>query len=266
MFLDRQDDPRLPVHRSGPVGDSGADAHLGYVVDQNRNAVPGRYYGYPDVLHACGTHHASNQDFATARPVDAACYVLAGPFDGVEYVVKTHLVGQQSLRIDQNLVLAHFAALHYYLRHPWHGQQPPPYDPVRRSARLHELRFGSDETDKHDLAHDRGDGGEHRRTHSFGQSKRLGLEPGAHDLPREIDVGSPFEIGPDDADSLGGFRAHPADSERAVKGRFDREGDRCLNVFRSHPVGVGHYCDSGGGQIGKYIDREGGSHPAPDHK
>ena len=51
-----------------------------------------------------------------------------------------------------------------------------------------------------------------------GRVERLGLQPGADDLPGEEDVRTPLEVDPDDADPVGGSRADPANSQRPVQG------------------------------------------------
>ena len=173
----------------------------------------------------------------------------AGHHVGEAYAEVLHLAG-----VDEYLVLLDVATVDAHLGHATGREQPWADDPVGIGAQvLHGGLVAGKAHDEH-FAQDRRLRAQHGSAHTGRHLLANGRELLAHDLARQVDVGAPVKLYPDDREAVGRLRAHAAHAGAAVDRRLDREGHQLFDFLAGHAASFGHDDHCGSVEVGEDVD------------
>ena len=181
-------------------------------------------------------------------------------------LAERHVIGAECFGPHEHLVLFYLAADRDDLCHSLHGQEPLPDLPVRSRAYFHRRAGVAGEADEQDLAHDRGDGGQHRGIYVFRQLGSDQLKLFADDLPGAENVRTPIELHPYDADALCRTRPYTPHPRGAIDRRLGGEGDEQLHLFGGHTVCFRQHRDRRSREIREDVHRHGQRGIASEHQ
>jgi hypothetical protein len=207
-----------------------------------------------DILEVPYTAEPADQDLLAALQKDTSRGDGVRALGGAKHFVDPYSVGTKPLRIEKHLILLDRPADGNDLRDSRNGEKPFSHHPVCDGTNLHRRVTVTRHTDEQDLSHDRCDGSENGRAHPGGKLRHHELKLFAYDLAGPVDVLTPVELDPHDADSLSRGGANPSHPRRAVDGRLYRKSDEDLDFLRRHAVCLGEHGDGRRGQIGKNVD------------
>ena len=256
LFLDRKDDGRLGVDGGGPETRLGADRNVGDVADTDGSAAREAHHRFFNVRELLNAAQAPDEDLLPALEIDTARGNGVRALGGAEHVRKRHTVGTQTIGVNQDLILLHRSSDGNDLSHARNGEKPLPNHPVGDGSYLHRRKTVARQAHEQDLTHDGSDGRENRWARAPGELGGDKLKLLAYDLARTVDVLTPVELDPDDADSLSGRRAHPPHAGGAVDRGLDGEGDEKLDLLGRHAVRFREHGHRGRGQVREDIDRD----------
>ena len=212
-----------------------------------------------DLLGRADPPDAVDQVLLPALVDEAGGDVGVGLLQGLDNLSDCKSVRSQSLGQQCHFELTTLASGHDDLRDTRDGEQPSAHREVGVGPSIHGRRpLARGDGKKEHFAHDRGDGGEHRRLDIVRQRITHELELLAHDLAGAKHLCSPLELGVDDRDSHAGAGANAANAGRTVQGGFDGQCDARLELLRRHAVGLGDDRHRGSREIGEDIYRHAG--------
>ena len=210
--------------------------HIG---NTHRHAVDVLYRDVADVAQAvlAAAHPADaahHQLFLAAVHVPATSVAVVG-LDRFRDVVAAQSVGQQALRIELDLVLAHFTAEGQDFGDAGHRHQQQLHDPVVEAAQRHGVILlwilGAQDV-LVDLSQAGGVGADARRADAFRDLLARRLQSFEHQLAREIDIGAFLEHHGDYRQAGLGDRAYFLHVRQCVHDRLDGEGDELFDFLR----------------------------------